>query len=161
MKQYVTRTSLAFIGLVAVFMFTTACAPAAPKLSTQPAAQPTPPVMQPTQPAMQPTQPIMQSTQPALPVTGSQTVNVTETEFKLDMPSSVSAGLVTFNVTNHGTVAHSLEIQGQGMDQSLPALLQPGQSGSLQVNLKPGSYMVFCPVDDHKGSGMLVNLTVQ
>lgn len=169
MKQTFSKFPHKLIGLLLILLFAAACAPAStPGPSTQPVVQPTQPVMQPTQPMMQPTQPAAQPTQPAaqptqaaVPATGSQTVNVTETEFMLDMPNSVSAGMVTFNVTNKGTIPHSLEIQGQGIDQKLSSLLQPGQSGTLQVNLKPGSYTVFCPVDDHKGSGMLVNLTVQ
>lgn len=127
-------------GLLSLFLFAAACSPAAPISATQPAVQ---------------------ATQVGVPVTGNQTVNVTETEYKLDMPNTVKAGTITFNVSNKGTVAHSLEIQGQGFDQQLSSQLQPGQSGSLQVTLKPGSYMVFCPVDGHKGLGMDVNLTVQ
>jgi LysM repeat protein len=105
---------------------------------------------------MQPTQ-----TAPVMGTQTNQTITVSETEFKLDMPTTVSAGMVTFNVTNNGTVPHSLEIQGQGVDQKLPSVLQPGQSGTLQVNLVAGTYTVFCPVDDHKGAGMVVTLTVQ
>lgn len=140
MKKLPSRTILVIVSLLLLLALSAACAPMAPRLSTQPAGQ---------------------ATQAGVPVTGSQTVNVTETEFKLDMPSTVKAGMVTFNVTNNGTVAHSLEIQGQGIDQQLPSQIQPGQSGTLQVNLKPGTYMVFCPVDNHRGAGMVVTLTVQ
>ena len=148
MKMFNLRISFVVIPFLLLVMITAGCAPAAaPTVAT---------------PAMEsPTQPAMQSTQSGVPVTGSQTINVNETEFKLDMPGTVKAGMVTFNVTNKGAIPHSLEIQGQGIDQKLPSTLQPGQSGSLQVDLKPGTYMVFCPVDDHKGAGMMVNLTVQ
>ncbi len=138
-------------SLVLLVLLTSACAPAAMPI---PATATTPP-------AMQPTQAVQQPTQAAVPVTGGQTINVNETEFKLDMPSTVKAGAVTFNVSNKGSIPHSLEIQGQGIDQKLPTVLQPGQSGTLQVTLTAGTYTVFCPVDGHKDQGMTTSLTVQ
>ncbi len=55
---------------------------------------------------------------------------------------------------------HSFEISGQGIDKKLDTNLQPGETKTLQVDLKAGSYVVFCPVDGHQNQGMKVNLTV-
>jgi uncharacterized cupredoxin-like copper-binding protein len=97
----------------------------------------------------------------AVPVTGNSVVNVNETEYKLDMPATAPAGPVTFHVTNSGTIPHNFEVTGGGIDQKLPADLNPGQSSDLKVTLAPGQYNAFCPVDGHKGLGMMVTLTVQ
>ena len=91
------------------------------------------------------------------------TVAVTETEFKLTPanPSISKSGVIAFNVTNHGTVAHSLEIEGtESGDAELPQDLQPGQSATLTVTLKPGKYEWYCPVDGHKAMGMRGEITV-
>jgi uncharacterized cupredoxin-like copper-binding protein len=93
----------------------------------------------------------------------AQTVKIGETEYKLD-PSdpSVKAGTVTFDVSNDGKVAHSLEVEGPNGEDQLPSDLQPGDSGKLQVDLsKPGKYEFYCPVDDHKGLGMEGEITVE
>jgi len=94
---------------------------------------------------------------------GGSSVNVSETEYKLN-PSdpTVKAGQVTLNATNDGTVTHSLEVEGTSSgDQELQSELQPGQSGTLTVNLKPGKYEFYCPIDGHKDLGMKGEITVQ
>ena len=94
---------------------------------------------------------------------GGSSVNVSETEYKLN-PSdpTVKAGQVTLNATNDGTVTHSLEVEGTSSgDQELKSELQPGQSGTLTVNLKPGKYEFYCPIDGHKDLGMKGEITVQ
>lgn len=96
------------------------------------------------------------------PPSGGETVAISETDFKLD-PSdpSVKAGEVTFDVTNDGQTAHSLEVEGPNGDQELEQDLQPGDSGTLTVDLsEPGTYEMYCPVDDHKGRGMTGEITV-
>jgi uncharacterized cupredoxin-like copper-binding protein len=93
---------------------------------------------------------------------GAQTVAVSETEFKLS-PSApkVDKGVVDFKVKNDGKVTHSLEIEGPGGEQELAKALQPGQSGTLEVNLsKAGTYEWYCPIDGHKDSGMRGEITV-
>jgi uncharacterized cupredoxin-like copper-binding protein len=90
------------------------------------------------------------------------TVNLSGTEFKFT-PSDPTAksGEVTFNLTNDGSTTHSLEVEGPDEEQELESELQPGQSGSLTINLPPGTYEFYCPVDDHKGQGMEGEITVQ
>jgi uncharacterized cupredoxin-like copper-binding protein len=107
--------------------------------------------------------PAATSTQPpaAVPVTGSSTINVNETEYKLDMPATAIAGQTTFHVTNQGKIPHNLVVEGSGIEQKLPADIKPGQSADLMVDLKAGTYEVYCPVDGHKDLGMKVDLTVQ
>ncbi len=80
------------------------------------------------------------------------------TEFKIEMPTTVTAGSTTFTVTNTGSDRHGFEIEGKGIERRLT--LQAGQTKPLQVELKPGTYEVYCPVDGHKMLGMSRELTV-
>lgn len=87
-------------------------------------------------------------------------VQVTLVDGQIKMVNSVPAGSVTFMVTNSGTHEHSFEIEGNGVEEELASHLQPGQNGTLTVDLQPGTYEVYCPVDDHRAQGMTMQLTV-
>jgi uncharacterized cupredoxin-like copper-binding protein len=89
-----------------------------------------------------------------------QTVQVGLTEYQINMPNEVSAGMITFEVTNNGTVEHNFEIEGQGIEQVFDQNLQPGETRSMTVELQPGTYEVYCPVGDHAEQGMRLELTV-
>jgi uncharacterized cupredoxin-like copper-binding protein len=39
--------------------------------------------------------------------------------------------------------------------------LNPGETKTLLVELKPGTYEVYCPVPGHKPHGMSLDLTVR
>jgi uncharacterized cupredoxin-like copper-binding protein len=96
-------------------------------------------------------------------VGGGSTVDVSETDFKLN-PSdpTVKAGQVAFDVSNDGQTVHNLEVEGPNGDQALGSDLSPGQSGVLTVDLsKPGKYQFYCPVDSHKQMGMEGEITVR
>jgi uncharacterized cupredoxin-like copper-binding protein len=100
----------------------------------------------------------------AAPATGpGGTVNLTATDFKFN-PSepTVKSGQVTFNEKNDGQVTHSLEIEDvNGQDKELEGNVSPGSSGTLTVNLAPGKYEFYCPVDSHKQMGMTGEITVK
>lgn len=92
---------------------------------------------------------------------GANRVEVHLVEYEIHMPTSVPAGSTTFVVTNGGKVTHSFEIEGNGMERELSASLQPGATDSLTLDLTPGSYKVYCPVEDHdEKHGMRTTLTV-
>jgi uncharacterized cupredoxin-like copper-binding protein len=93
----------------------------------------------------------------------SGSVDLTATDFKFD-PSepSVKSGNVTFNLKNDGQVTHSLEIEDvNGEDKELEGDVSPGSNGTLAVNLKPGTYEFYCPIDSHKQMGMTGEITVK
>lgn len=99
------------------------------------------------------------------PVAGSVTpmegtVQVKLSEFKVETPTVIRAGMVTFRVTNAGSTTHSFEVDGQGLKKRLDQDLKPGEAGTLQVNLAPGAYVVYCPVDGHRDQGMSANILV-
>jgi uncharacterized cupredoxin-like copper-binding protein len=97
----------------------------------------------------------------AVPDTAQGSVEVRLTEYKIEMPASVGAGVTTFKVTNAGEETHGFEIEGNGIEKALKPRLKKGESSSLQVDLKPGTYKVYCPVHGHKMRGMSLDLTVK
>jgi uncharacterized cupredoxin-like copper-binding protein len=92
---------------------------------------------------------------------GGEAISVSLIDGAIEMPDSIAAGTVTFEVANDGTMEHSFEIEGQGVEEELEENLQPGESGSLTVELAPGEYRVYCPVGDHAARGMELTLTVE
>lgn len=90
----------------------------------------------------------------------SVAVPVTLSEWKIEMTrDTVPAGPVTFRLSNKGTVTHGFYVRGEGVDKGsreIPA----GESASLTMTLKPGTYEVFCPMSDnsHKAAGMVRKL---
>ena len=90
-----------------------------------------------------------------------QKVNVTMTEYHFDMPATAKAGPITFVIKNAGRKEHAFEIKGEGIDQKLSPNPKPGQTGTLQVDLKPGTYAINCPLPFHTMRGMKTTLTVK
>ena len=95
------------------------------------------------------------------PDSDARRVNVTMSEYKFDMPSTLKPGKTAFIVKNAGKKTHNIEIKGNGIDQKFAANLRPGQSRVLQVVLKRGIYDVTCPVDFHMMKGMTAKVTVR
>jgi len=88
-------------------------------------------------------------------------VDVRLSEYRIEMPALIGAGATTFSVTNTGNKTHGFEIEGNGIEKALKPRLKKGESGSLQVDLKPGTYKVYCPVIGHQWHGMSLDLTVK
>jgi plastocyanin len=81
-------------------------------------------------------------------------------EYQIHLPDSLPAGKVTFNVENGGKEGHGFEIEGNGIEEKTD-ILRSGDSAALQVDLRPGTYTVYCPVKGHKGKGMQRTLVVK
>lgn len=96
--------------------------------------------------------------------------------------NTVPAGKVTFNVTNvsKGTIHEMLVSPIKDENAVLPFIdnenrvdeeasgdlgevseLDPGKSGALTLDLKPGMYILFCNVPGHYTAGMWTTITVQ
>jgi uncharacterized cupredoxin-like copper-binding protein len=92
---------------------------------------------------------------------GGGSVELTATEFKFD-PSTVEvdkAGETTFTLVNDGQFTHALEIEGQGIEEESDEI-DGGATTELTVDLKPGEYEFYCPVDGHREKGMEGTLVV-
>jgi plastocyanin len=93
-------------------------------------------------------------------------VNVDLVSYEIQWPDGkpdLSAGTVTFHVKNVTTDGeeHSFEIEGNGIEEELEHHLQPGEEADLTVTLEPGTYTVYCTVEDHRMEGMEDTLTVK
>ena len=97
------------------------------------------------------------TTAPAAP----KSVAVTEVEFKIELPSTtVAPGTYTFDLTNKGRVGHDLAFNGPGVDNEKTPVIDPGKTAKLTVDLKTGTYDVYCSVPGHKQAGMDVKVKV-
>ena len=109
------------------------------------------------------TQATTQSTTSAATTTTASaptSVTATETEFKIALPkTTVPAGAYDITVKNDGNIEHDLVVKGNGVDEKT-ADIAPGESASLDVDLKPGTYDVYCSIPGHKQAGMDLKLTV-
>jgi uncharacterized cupredoxin-like copper-binding protein len=71
---------------------------------------------------------------------------------------SAKAGKVTVTMDNASQTPHAVEIEGNGVEKKTNTVT--GGSAKVTVDLKPGKYEFYCPVDGHKAAGMKGTLTV-
>ena len=90
-------------------------------------------------------------------------VTVHETEFRID-PAAVNAGsegAVRITIVNDGKIPHALAVDGPEGEVDFDGQVDPGHTGVLSVLLdKPGTYRMWCPIDGHRGKGMVGTITV-
>jgi uncharacterized cupredoxin-like copper-binding protein len=95
------------------------------------------------------------------PDADARKVEVRLVEHKIEMQQQLAAGKTAFVVTNAGSAKHNFEIEGQGIEKKFLTEVGPNETKTLHVDLKPGSYKVFCPVGEHAEHGMKMDLTVK
>jgi plastocyanin len=69
------------------------------------------------------------------------------------------SGSVTIDFSNMSTTPHAVAVEGHGLDKD--GKIITGAKTSLTVNLKPGKYVFYCPVDGHRQAGMQGSLVVR
>jgi uncharacterized cupredoxin-like copper-binding protein len=87
-------------------------------------------------------------------------VDVTLSDYSIAMPTQVKPGPTLFRVSNAGKEEHNFQVEGNGGEWKLDANIPQGQSRMLRADLKPGTYEIYCPVDDHRAKGMSMPLSV-
>jgi uncharacterized cupredoxin-like copper-binding protein len=94
---------------------------------------------------------------------GASTVKLTADPgggLKFDKTSlSAKAGKVTVVMDNPSQTPHAVEVEGNGVEEETKTLTDG--TAKVTVDLKPGKYEFYCPVDGHKAAGMKGTLTVQ
>ncbi|MGB2711215.1 MAG: plastocyanin/azurin family copper-binding protein [Conexibacter sp.] len=75
---------------------------------------------------------------------------------------TAKAGTVTITLSNpsENQLPHAIEVEGNGVEEETETI-QPGGSAAVTVDLKPGTYEFYCPIDGHRAQGMEGTLTVQ
>ncbi|MCI0711292.1 MAG: PQQ-dependent sugar dehydrogenase [Chloroflexi bacterium] len=91
---------------------------------------------------------------------GGAAIDVSLVEFSINMPTQIQSGSVTFNVTNNGTMEHNFKVEGNSIESVFDTNLQPAETRSMTIDLPPGTYEVYCPVEDHADQGMRLQLEV-
>ena len=72
---------------------------------------------------------------------------------------TAKSGAVTVNMSNPSSLPHAIAVEGNGIDKDCQTV-EKGGTSTVSVNLKPGKYEFYCPVDSHKQQGMEGTLTV-
>ncbi|HEX6086395.1 MAG TPA: cupredoxin domain-containing protein [Thermoanaerobaculia bacterium] len=109
---------------------------------------------------MNPTHAVDSHTPSNAPTPASPTQEVHLIEYAIHMPDTLPAGRIAFNIENGGKETHAFEIEGNGIEQKTNELTR-GNTASLEVDLKPGTYTIYCPVDGHADKGMKKTVTVK
>jgi plastocyanin len=79
---------------------------------------------------------------------------------KFDKTSlSTKPGKTTIVLDNPSSVPHAIEVEGKGVEEE-GETVQKGGVSKVTVDLKPGEYEYYCPVDGHKQAGMEGTLKV-
>jgi plastocyanin len=102
------------------------------------------------------------ATTPASSGGGGETVTLSAdpSQLKFDKSSlSAKAGSVTITMSNPADIPHAIAVEGNGVDKD-GETVQKGGKSTITVDLKPGKYEFYCPVDGHKAAGMKGTLTV-
>jgi uncharacterized cupredoxin-like copper-binding protein len=107
-------------------------------------------------------QPTPESPSPGrnIPAAASGAQRVGLEEYQIRMEPALKAGKNVFTVANAGKEDHAFEIEGNGV-HTKTEVLKRGDSTRVEVDLPPGTYTVYCPVDGHKDKGMRTTVTVQ
>jgi plastocyanin len=91
----------------------------------------------------------------------AQTLTVTEVGFDIQLESSdLPAGDYTITVKNEGDATHDLVVEQDGKDVAKSDTLGPGDSATFTVTLKPGQYVFYCSIGNHRAMGMETDVTV-
>jgi plastocyanin len=73
---------------------------------------------------------------------------------------SATAGSVEVDFANDSQLPHAVEIEGNGVEETTETVTG-ADAPPLTVDLKPGTYTIYCPVGDHRAEGMEATLTVK
>jgi uncharacterized cupredoxin-like copper-binding protein len=65
---------------------------------------------------------------------------------------------VTITLVNKGAIVHNFDIDELNVHSGD---YSPGQTGTVTINAKPGSYKYYCNIPGHEAAGMVGTLTVQ
>ncbi|WP_053226830.1 plastocyanin/azurin family copper-binding protein [Solirubrobacter soli] len=74
---------------------------------------------------------------------------------------TTKAGTVEIDFSNPSQLPHAVAIEGNGIEEKTTETVTGKDAAPLTVDLKPGVYEFYCPVDGHRAAGMEGKLTVK
>ena len=89
-------------------------------------------------------------------------VAISVADFMIEPADVTAAGpTITFEVTNDGPTPHNFTVRSEA-DEVVAATadLSAGESETLDAELEPGTYTIFCSLAGHESLGMSGTLTV-
>jgi plastocyanin len=144
------RLSLAAVGLAAATLTLTACG----STSTSAAAAT-------TSGAPAPSSTVSAGSPSSGDSSQATSITATEADFSISLDqSSLTAGPYTITVANKGHATHDLVVERGGATVAKTDSISPGGTGSLRVTLKPGDYVFYCSIGNHRSMGMEVPVHV-
>ena len=90
-------------------------------------------------------------------------VQVTAVEYHFTLSrTTVPAGKVIFEFVNHGQDEHNLNVApGEGPLAGSFANTPSEGVANIEVDLRPGTYTLFCSLPEHEQKGMKATLVVE
>lgn len=73
---------------------------------------------------------------------------------------SIPPGVAVLTVENAGKEAHNLFVEGEGISRAAGDTIAAGATSSIDVNFKPGTYTLYCPLLDHRNRGEQTQITI-
>lgn len=94
-------------------------------------------------------------------VTSGTTVLVMLTEGSIAVrEQAIPAGPAILTVENRGKEVHNLFIEGEGISRAAGDTIAEGSSSTVDVQFKPGTYTLYCPVLNHREQGEQTTVTI-
>jgi uncharacterized cupredoxin-like copper-binding protein len=90
-------------------------------------------------------------------------VQVTAFEYGFALSRTTApAGKIVFQLVNHGQDEHNLNVESsEGVIEGSLANTLPGQMREMSLELRAGTYTLFCSLPGHEEKGMKATLVVQ
>jgi len=79
------------------------------------------------------------------PDADAKRVEVTLADKRVELPKSIPAGKTAFVVKNTSSMKQNFQIRGEGVDKHFFTDVDPNESKTLNIDLKPGTYKVHVP----------------
>jgi hypothetical protein len=85
---------------------------------------------------------------------------VSATEYALTLSrSSIRSGTAIIQLVNDGEDDHDLALRRVGGTRTYAiGIVAPGKTGEIEIRLRPGRFVLWCTLADHRRRGMLATL---
>ena len=73
---------------------------------------------------------------------------------------TIPPGPAVLTVQNSGKEVHNLFIEGADISRAAGDTIAEGATATAEVNFKPGTYTLYCPIANHRQNGEQVTVTI-